>query len=135
VSCVVARCLNGSWSPLSTACGTCVSTSEGEEGGRRQAEMNLRAKQDVVYKQLHRVHSQTAETFVDGLLATSVERCASESALIETRMRGALVGPVIDRLELRNGVGVAVKDLVASFLLPEVERRQVQAQGSCESRV
>lgn len=105
---------------------------EGEEGGRRQAEGNLRAKQDVVYKQLHRVHSQAAESFVDGVLSASVERCASESALIETKMHGAFVGPTIDRLELRNGVGVVVKDLVASFLLPEVERRQVQAQGGCD---
>ena len=38
--------------------------------------------------------------------------------------------PLIDRLEDQHNDGaVVVKDLVASFLVPEVERRRVQEQS------
>ena len=47
---------------------------EAEESGRRQAEDHMRLKQDVVYKQLQRVHAQTADTFVDAALEAAMER-------------------------------------------------------------
>ena len=37
---------------------------------------------------------------------------------------------MVDRLEQANGTNTVVKDLVASFLLPEVERRAVQLRGA-----
>ena len=57
---------------------------------------------------------------------------AAADALSETRLRAGVLGPMLDRLELSNAVGSVVKDLVASFLLPEVERRQLQWKGERE---
>lgn len=55
---------------------------------------------------------------------------SSGEALTETSIRSAVLGPMMDRFDAFNEVGVVVKDLVASFLLPEVERRQVQLKGT-----
>lgn len=80
------------------------------------------------------MHSQAAESFVDQLLDSTLESTAAADALSETRLRAGVLGPMLDRLELSNAVGSVVKDLVASFLLPEVERRQLQWKVELEER-
>ena len=41
----------------------------------------------------------------------------------------------MDELEALSECGAVVKDLVASFLLPEVERRFLQQRGACPVHV
>ena len=48
----------------------------------------------------------------------------------ETRVRSIVLGPLLDELEALTECGAVVKDLVASFLLPEVERRYLQLRGT-----
>ncbi len=55
---------------------------------------------------------------------------SSREALHETRLRSLVLGPMIDELEALTECGAVVKDLVASFLLPEVERRFLQQRGA-----
>lgn len=107
---------------------------EGEEGGRRQAEERIRAKQEVVYKQVMRVHAQSAESFVDALLGDTINAVATKDAERETHVRALVLGPIVDSLEAEAETGAVVKDLVASFLLPEVERRYVQLKVEVEER-
>ena len=47
---------------------------DAEEGGRRQAEDALRRKQDAVYEQLMRVHTQTAESYVDAVMDSAIDQ-------------------------------------------------------------
>lgn len=108
---------------------------EAEESGRRQAEAGLRAKQDMVFRQLARVHTQSAASFVDDLLAAVVDRVAEATAEDEASARHGVVGPILDALEARaDEPATVVRDLVQSFLLPEVERESVQRQVEAEQR-
>ena len=112
---------------------------EAEESGRRQAEERVRAREDEVYKQVVRAHQGAGISLVDALIDDSLERVASEQAMAELRLDPALAAQLLPRVpasaggELRppTGTGDAeqealVRDLVASFLLPAVERVQVQ---------
>jgi hypothetical protein len=69
---------------LHSAC-VSLAISEGEEGGRRQAEEHLRAKQEVVYKQMMRTHQQAAESFVDDLFESTMNsgKCCLHSGVYE----------------------------------------------------
>jgi hypothetical protein len=108
-------------------------TREAEESGRRQAEAAVRGRRDVVYRQLQRVHAQTAETWVDDLMMGAVEDSASTQAGLEAAVTHNPVGGILDGLEEElNSQEVVVRDLVASFLMPQVERTRVQDQISQE---
>ena len=99
----------------------------------------MRAREDEVYKQVVRAHQGASVSLVDALIDDSLERVASEQAMAELRLDPALAAQLLPRVpasaggELRppTGTGDAeqealVRDLVASFLLPAVERVQVQ---------
>lgn len=110
-------------------------TREAEESGRRQAEEAVRARQDAVFRQLRRVHEQSAVSYVDSLLAEATERVAATDAASEALLKKGLIAPAVDAAEAEiNGDGGVVRDLVASFLLPEVERQQLEAQVALEER-
>lgn len=102
---------------------------EAAEGGRRQAEELLRAKQDNTYRQLMRVHNQAASTFTDQLLQGVVDEVSLEDAAMELNIKRDLLAPSIAALEGSSNTDQAVvKDLVASFLVPEVQRERVRDQ-------
>lgn len=60
---------------------------------------------------------------------------AEEEAARERNLNAAFVGPAMDKLETEfsSSKGI-VKDLVASFLLPEVERMRVREQVTSEGQ-
>jgi hypothetical protein len=99
---------------------------EAEEGGRRQAEENLRAREDMMLRQVTRVHQGTAESYTQELLSEQVDSAAHSQAVAEIAGNAAAVAPV------PGGGGEedeTIRDLVASFLLPEVERHRVRQQS------
>jgi len=102
---------------------------EAEEGGRRQAEENLRAREEQMYRQVMGVHQGTAETYTDDLLAEKTDEVAHQQAIAEVTGNAAAVAPVVNvagaSADEQDGT---VRDLVASFLLPEVERHRIQQQ-------
>jgi len=102
---------------------------EAEEGGRRQAEENLRAREDQMYRQVMRVHQGTAETYTQELLGEKLDEVAHDQAVAEVTGNAAAVAPVAGLAsqgeEEQDGT---IRDLVASFLLPEVERHRIRQQ-------
>jgi len=102
---------------------------EAEEGGRRQAEENLRAREDMMYRQVMRVHQGTAETYTQELLGEKVDEVAHQQAVAEVTGNAAAVAPISNLAgaseEEQDGT---IRDLVASFLLPEVERHRIRQQ-------
>ena len=105
---------------------------EAEEGGRRQAEDAVRGREDQMYEQVVRVHQGTAESYVDELMAMQADAIAHE-ALSETSSRPSSAASNASRGG-EESVGGEVKQLVASFFLPVVDRQRVRQQVQQEER-
>lgn len=109
---------------------------EVEEGGRRQAEELVREREDEVFRALSRVHLETAGDLVDDALAGVVAREAHAQAMRELQVRREggierLVATLESELDADDAV---VRELVASFLLPQVQREGVRRQVAKEQR-
>jgi len=116
---------------------------EAEESGRRQAETLLRMKQERQFREIMAEHSRTATRFIDQLMSNAVEHHAQKTAqhLASSAVNknesvdSSLQHVDIDRVYTDGPSAAAVAasssssasivgDLVASFVLPEVERRR-----------
>ena len=65
----------------------------------------------------------------------TVDQVASEKAELEIGIQQGVLNPTIDNVEgAVNENGEVVKDLVASFLMPEVDRQAIQQQVELEER-
>ncbi|KAJ0402127.1 hypothetical protein P43SY_000442 [Pythium insidiosum] len=108
---------------------------EVEEGGRRQAEDLVREREDEVFRHVERVHQETAMDWIDDLLQDVVKEQAHVAAMGELQVHSAAVGPMVLALERAGDSDeVVVKELVASLLLPQVQRQQLQHQVAQEER-
>ena len=93
---------------------------EAEEGGRRQAEVAIRTKEEYVYRQLFSVHQDSARDYVSSLLKDVVEEDASRQA----REQMGVAHEEEDAEEQTDAENI--RNLVGSFLLPEVERQHIE---------
>ena len=108
---------------------------EAEEGGLRQAELDVRQREDKVFNDMLNLHQGTAETYVDETIDETVDKIAEEKAQLEIGIQQGVLNPTIDGLEGKESEsGEVVKDLVASFLMPEVDRQAIQNQVELEER-
>ncbi|TMW57382.1 hypothetical protein Poli38472_003307 [Pythium oligandrum] len=108
---------------------------EVEEGGRRQAEDMLRDREDEVFRRIERVHQETAMDYIDDMLHSVIQEQAQNTAMCELQVFTGALGPMVTTLEnLGNSDELIVKDLVASFLLPQVQRQQVRDQLAQEEK-
>ena len=108
---------------------------EAEEGGLRQAELDVRQREDKVFNDMLNLHQGTAETYVDEAIDETVDKIAEEKAQLEIGIQQSVLNPTIDGLEGKESEsGEVVKDLVASFLMPEVDRQAIQNQVELEER-
>jgi len=105
------------------------SMREAEEKGKRQEEESRRAKQDEMYRQVMSVHQGTVDSYLEGILSHTIDATAKKQAMVEANARAAFLNNVVDDLE---GSGQSdedvVKDLVGTFLLPEVSRTDLRMQ-------
>jgi hypothetical protein len=108
---------------------------ESAESGRRQAEEELRLREDNLYRQVMRAHQGSAASFVESLVGEAVEAQASLQAVAEVKNQPGVAPPLIEADAVASRASSAadkdaatepvVRSLVASFLLPEVERHRV----------
>mmetsp|Transcript_22409 Transcript_22409/g.50486 ORF Transcript_22409/g.50486 Transcript_22409/m.50486 type:complete len:638 (-) Transcript_22409:134-2047(-) len=105
------------------------SMREAEEKGKREEEERRRAKQDEMYRQVMQVHQGSIDTFLENILSDAIENTSSKQALMEANARATFLNDIVDSLE-QEGVTDedVVKDLVSSFLLPEVSRSDLRTQ-------
>ncbi|KAL4136716.1 hypothetical protein KRP22_000244 [Phytophthora ramorum] len=108
---------------------------EVEEGGRRQAEDLLREREDEVFRRVMQVHQETSRDFVDDMLEDVALEQSHSQALQELHVRSAGVDGLVLQLEseLDSDENI-VRELVASFLLPQVHRQHVRRQVTQEQR-
>ncbi len=109
---------------------------EAEESGSRQAEEELRKREDAVYAELLRLHQLSCDTYLGEIVRDAVEDAATAQATRELRLSHTALAPSVDRLEERvNGPDVIIRDVVSKTLLPEVDKvRSRQERERAEER-
>jgi len=108
---------------------------EAEESGRRQAEQILREREDVLYQELMSVHQGTVDSYLQNIFGKTIDKTSSLQALEEAKLKAQTLNKFIDKVESKkNKPEVLIKDLVSSFLIPDVERKQVQKKLQFEEK-
>jgi len=106
---------------------------EAEESGRRQTELNVREEEDKRFRAVIQLRQGAVDNFLSEIISKRVERAAQDSAAQESLLKAEKINEVVDKLEERyNRPEVIVQDLVASFLLPEVDRQLVREEMALE---
>ena len=98
----------------------------------------MRGRNDEVYTQLMKVHQGTVESFVDEVAAETIDTVAAERAMREIGvahedLKKVLLGSKEAGGEDEDG-RVVVRDLVAQFLVPEIDRQSLQRQVELEEK-
>lgn len=108
---------------------------EAEESGRRQAEQILRDREDVLYQELMSVHQGTVDSYLQNIFGKTIDKTSSLQAFEEAKLKAQTLNKFIDKVEAKkNKPEVLIKDLVSSFLIPDVERKQVQKKLQFEEK-
>lgn len=98
---------------------------ESKETEMRQGEEATRGVDDQVYLQLHECHQRTVDNYLDVLIQNVMEDSAEERAVQDVKTKAEKLDAVIGELEEKyDSTGSVMQDLVAHFLLPEVEREE-----------
>ncbi|OMJ95564.1 hypothetical protein SteCoe_976 [Stentor coeruleus] len=108
---------------------------ECEEAGRRQAEEVLRAREDAMFKEIMETNQGTVDTYLQEILTEAVDARAKNQAVDEAYLRAFHINRIVDNMEERNNQPhLIVKDLVSSFLIPEVQRLKIQRQTRIQEK-
>eukprot|EP00744_Colponema_vietnamica_P007905 GILI01011317.1.p1 GENE.GILI01011317.1~~GILI01011317.1.p1 ORF type:complete len:667 (-),score=237.22 GILI01011317.1:198-2198(-) len=108
---------------------------EAIESGRRQAEEQLRAREDELFRQIMSVNQGTVDSYLQSIIAGAVDRAAQKQSLEEAKLKATQISSIVNDLEEKyNSPEVVVKELLGSFLLPEVQRAKVKKQLEVEER-
>ena len=102
---------------------------EAEEGGKRAAELEARTKEDERFRKVMAVRAGTVDKYLSEVIFDKLEQVADDTAAQEALLKAEKINEVVDKLEERyNRPEVVVQDLLASFLLPEVDRQLVREE-------
>jgi hypothetical protein len=102
---------------------------EAEESGRRQAEQILRDREDVMYSELMSVYQGSVDSYLQNIFDRTIDKSSSMQAFQEAKLKAQTLNKYLDKVEnKKNRPEVLIKDLVSSFLIPDVQRKQVQKQ-------
>jgi len=73
------------------------------------------------------VHQGSVDSFLQGIFSKTIDSTSSFQAYNEAKLKAQTLNKFIDKVEARkNRPEVLIKDLVSSFLIPDVQRKQVQ---------
>lgn len=108
---------------------------EAEESGRRQVDDALRKKNEQQFARNQETHASTADTFLDAILDDAVDEVAEGLARKENKLKSNYLDGMLDDFEEKfDDDENAAQDLVANFLLPEVERQLQDRRAMLEDR-
>ena len=108
---------------------------EAQESGRRQAEQKLRQREDELYKELLSVHQGTVDSYLHAIITKTIDDASAQQASLEAKLKVRNINDFLDKVEnKKNRPEVIIKDLVSSFLIPDVERQRVSRQLQFEER-
>jgi hypothetical protein len=104
------------------------SMREAEEKGKREEEEKRRATQDEMYRQMMLVHQGTVDSYLESILTHSIDQTAQKQAMMEANAKASFLNEIVDGIETEASDESVVRDLISSFLLPEVSRADLRAQ-------
>ncbi len=106
---------------------------EAEEMGRRQAEGIIRDRQDLMYRDLVEVNQATMDSYINNLFSNTVKNVSKNQVMREIEIKANKLNKIVDKIE--NGIigdDVRVRDLVSSFIIPEIERKKKVDKSNLE---
>ena len=104
---------------------------EAEESGRRQAEIILGEREDTLYyDELLAVHQGSVDNYLQNIFTNAIDNASATQAYKEAKLKVQRLNKIIDRAEDKkhNKPRHIVKDLMTSFLIPDVQRKKLQRQ-------
>jgi len=97
---------------------------EAQESGRRQAEQVLRQREDKLYDELMRVHQGSVDSYLQNIITKTIDDTSSSQAYQEAKLKVKSINEFLDKVEhKRNKPEQLIKDLVSSFLIPDIDRK------------
>lgn len=100
---------------------------EAEESGRRQAEQLLREREDKLFKSIMGAHQSTVDSYITSILSRTLDKATSERGLQEAMIKADKLNKMVDTIEAKmNTPDQIVKDIVSSFLIPDIQRSKLQ---------
>ena len=95
----------------------------------------LRQRQDELYKELMSVHQGSVDSYLQSIIMRTIDNTSSLQAYDEAKLKVKTINNFLDQVEKRrNKPEVIIKDLVSSFLIPDVERKKIQREVQFEER-
>jgi len=81
------------------------------------------------------VHQGSVDSYLQNIVLKTIDTTSSMQAFEEAKLKVKTINNFLDRVEeKRNKPEVLIKDLVSSFLIPDVQRKKVQRQLQFEER-
>ena len=108
---------------------------EAEEMGRRQAENILRDRQDIMTRELQEVNQATMDSYINSLFTNTVNKVSKKQIMKEIEIKANKLNKIVDSIENKFVKDdIKVRDLVSSFIFPEIERKKKQDQIELEEK-
>lgn len=108
---------------------------EAELRGRGQAQQIIAAREDHLFKELMSVHQGRVDNYLQNIISTAVDDAATKQAYDEAKLKVQRLNKVLDKMEQKsNKPETIVRDLMSSFLIPDIQRRKVQRQLQLEQK-
>ena len=81
------------------------------------------------------VHQGSVDSYLQNIFGNTIDKTSSVQAFQEAKLKAQTLNKFIDKVESKkNKPEVLIKDLVSSFLIPDVQRKQVQKQVQFEEK-
>ena len=74
------------------------------------------------------VHQGTVDSYLESILTHSIDQTAQKQAMMEANAKASFLNEIVDGIETEASDESVVRDLISSFLLPEVSRADLRAQ-------
>ncbi len=104
---------------------------EAEESGRRQAEQLLREREDKLFKSIMGAHQATVDAYLSTILGRTLDQATSERGMKEAMIKADQLNRMVDTIEAKmNTPQQIVKDIVSSFLIPDIQRAKLEKMGT-----
>jgi hypothetical protein len=108
---------------------------EAEEMGKRQAENLLRNRQDIMYKDILETNQSSMDSYINTLLSSNVNKVSKKQVMREIEIKAKKLNTIVDMIEgefIKDDI--TVKDLVSTFIIPEISRKKVEDKTELEEK-
>ena len=83
----------------------------------------------MLYKELMSVYQGSVDSYLQNIVLKTIDTTSSLQAYDEAKLKVRTINEFLDKVEQKkNKPEVLIKDLVSSFLIPDVQRKRLQRQ-------